>query len=132
MALLGNIDDLRADAVASVDGIPLEIGAGRTIWVKRAGGHNREWSLGLAEVGETIPGLDAMENADRTFTLNATVAAQRLISRWQGFEDLAGEEIDYSPEAGFELFEAAPDILDEVLALALNRAAYSLQTDADL
>ena len=130
MPLLGNIADLQSDRTLSVDGIPIDLGAGRRVWVKRAGGHNREWSLGLAEVAEAIPGLDDLDPAERTFRLNSQVAAERLNSKWEGFEDPAGNPVDYSVEAGLELLSEAPDILDEILATAMNRAAYALEADA--
>lgn len=130
MPLLGNIEDLKSDRALSVDGIPVDLGAGRKLWVKRAGGHNREWSLGLAEVAETLPDLDAMEPAERQTTLNIQVAAERLISKWEGFEDESGAAVEYSVAAGVELLTEVPEILDDVLATALNRAAYQLEADA--
>ena len=130
MPILGNIQDLKTDRALSVDGIPIDLGGGRKIWVKRAGGHNREWALGLAEVAETLPGLDAMEPAARQTTLNIQVAAERLISKWEGFQDESGAPVEYSVAAGVELLTEMPDILDDVLATALNRAAYQLEADA--
>ena len=125
--MLGTIDDLETDRTASIDGVPLEVGAGRTIWVRRAGGHNRTWALGLAEAAEELD--DSLDTEAQGYELNKRVAAERLIARWEGFEDADGNEVQFSAELGRELFDRAPDILQEVLTLAMSRDAYQLAED---
>jgi hypothetical protein len=85
--------------------------------------------MGLAEVADSIPGLDALEEGERAARLNAEVAACKLVARWEGFTDDKGKPMEYTRELGVELFEAAPDVLDEVLGLAMNKSAYALARD---
>ena len=125
--MLGNIRDLETDRFASVEGVPLEIGSGRTLWVRRAGGHNRTWALGLAEAAEELD--DSLDTEAQGYELNKRVAAERLVSRWEGFEDESGKDVEYSAELGRELFDRAPDVLQEVLTLAMSRDAYQLSED---
>ena len=125
--MLGNIRDLETDRFASVEGVPREIGSGRTLWVRRAGGHSRTWALGLAEAAEELD--DSLDTEAQGYELNKRVAAERRGSRWEGFEDESGKDVEYSAELGRELFDRAPDVLQEVLTLAMSRDAYQLSED---
>jgi len=132
MSRFGNIADLCHDRARSVDGVPLDLGGGRSIRVRRAGGHNRLWSSELARAlaahrDEIAGGALSPELA---IELDREVIARACVASWAGFVDDQGGPVACDVDAVLELFEAAPDVYERVRSLALDGEAYRL-TPAD-
>ena len=130
MGFLGNIDDLALDEAKSLEGVPLELGAGRVIWVKQAGGHNRAIAWQGSAIAERMePELEPLEARERDYRIHRAITAELIVARWEGFESATGEPVEYSPEAALELFTASPDTLAQVQEMASSTDAYRLARD---
>lgn len=130
MGLLGNIDDLATDEKKSREGVPLDLGGGRVLWVRQAGGHNRALAWQGSEVAERLADeLEALEVRERDYIVHRAITAELLIDRWQGFTDEKGEPVDYTAAAALELFSASPETLARVQELAASDDAYRLDRD---
>ena len=130
MGLLGNVSDLAIDEKRSLEGVPLDLGAGRRLWVRQAGGHNRAVVWRGSEIAERLaPELKGLETRERDYVVHRAITAELLIAKWEGFKDDKGKAIDYSPEAALELFSLSPDTLGAVQELAASDDAYRLQRD---
>ena len=130
MGILGNIADLSVDEKKSTEGVPLELGRGRTLWVRQAGGHNRAMIWEAAEVAERLADeLEGLEPRERDYVTHRAITAELLVARWAGFKDEKGKPLDYTPAAGLELFSASPDTLSAVQDLSTSGDAYRLERD---
>lgn len=125
---LTNIEDLATDEKLSTDGAPLDLGSGRTIWVRRMGGHNREFQYIFArKLVERGAALEKMQPQDRA-AMELEIFVEHIVSRWAGFETEEGEA-PCTPELVRELFEQCPDIYDRVREKAVDEEAYRLPAD---
>jgi hypothetical protein len=130
LSSLGNIADLSVDETKSLDGIPLDLGLGRVLWVRQAGGLNRAVAWKGSEIAEELETeLSGMHPRERDYHLHMEISARLLVARWEGFEDAAGSPLDYSPTLGLELFRASPETLSRVQELATSADAYRLAED---
>jgi hypothetical protein len=130
MGLLGNVDDLATDEQKAIGGVPLDLGAGRIIYVRQAGGLNREAAWKASGIAERMaPELEALDPRERDYRIYRQVSAELMVARWEGFTDPKGAEAPYSAEAALELFTASPETLEEVNKLATSPDAFRLATD---
>ena len=107
-----NVEDWQSSRAREREGVPCDIGKGRTIIVRRAGTRNRAYMAGLVAV--SAEDLHAIE---RLF-------AETIVCGWQGLRDERGAEVAYSVDACVELFEQCPDLADFVARFANERANY--------
>ena len=128
--LLGNIDDLTTDEKKSCDGVPLDLGQGRRLWIRQAGGHNRALGWRGAEVAEgLVDTLEGLDDRERDYIVHRAITAELLVARWEGFTDTKGNPVEYSPAAGLELFSASPETLASAQELSTSGDAYRLAAD---
>ena len=116
----GNLNDWHSELTLEAAGVPVDIGQGRVLLVKRTGSRNREL-------------MAAVEANDAdTFDGQARIAARALLVGWRGLTDEAGAEIPFSEATAEALFQFAPDLLDTVMRAAHERARFSgEQMEAD-
>ena len=128
---LSNIDDLTSDRKLSMDGCPLDLGGGRVIWVRQAGGHNRSYlTCAGAEVIDLRKILPDGEDPSPDVWQEslARIMAATLVDRWEGFE-IDGAQVVYTTELGLELFAKSPDTFDRGWALATEAERFRLEAD---
>lgn len=125
---LTNIGDLATDEKLSQDGVPLDLGEGRVLWVRRAGGHNREFAYVLARNLAAQDESYASMSAEARAALELRVFSECMVSRWQGFETDDGEA-PCTPDLVRDLFESAPDVYEKVREKAADEEAYRLPAD---
>jgi hypothetical protein len=113
----GNVGDWHTSVAKSANGVPLDLGEGRTLLVKRAGTRNRAFMAAVATI-------DVNDDA-----ASRAVYARTVVAGWSGFNDEAGNPIPFSPEACIELFDYAPEIFDLMWLFAAQRANFR---DAEL
>ena len=125
---LKNIDDLATDEKLSVDGVPLDLGKGRTLWIRRAGGHNRQFGYVVARNLAAMGGDYEAMSLEAQQSLEQRVFAECIVARWEGFEDEVGPA-ECTPENVRELFELSPDVYEKVRNVAMDEEAYRLSAD---
>lgn len=108
----GNVTDWHTNVERAKTGVPLDLGNGRTLIVKRAGSRNREFMAAIA-------GIDTGDDAALY-----DVCARTLIVGWHGIEDENGSDIEFSTEACLELFRFAPEIADAAFMFAAARSNF--------
>jgi hypothetical protein len=109
----GNFNDFHSDVRREVEGVPMDLGEGRTLIVRRSGTRNREFLAAVA-------GIDPQERAAQI-----EVMARTIVCGWHGVKDRNGQEIPYSFDACKALFEFAPDLLDSVAVFAVERGNFA-------
>ena len=108
----------------------LELPGDLSLTVRQAGGHNRSFAFGVSELAGRMNGeLAGLDEDEKTYRVNRRLAAERLVSGWSGFVDENAEPLEFSPEAVEELFNRAPQILDQVLALAMDADRFRVDDD---
>jgi hypothetical protein len=116
MTRFGNMGDLHTVPSLEVDGAPLDLGEGRVLMVRRAGGRNRTFLAAMSGVNDSTPTRELAQAVSRA-----------LLAGWSGILDQDGNALDYTPELAAELLEYAPDLIDRVVAFAAERANYAEQ-----
>lgn len=116
----GNLDDWKTDPRAVTTGMPLDLGRGRTIYVRRAGTVSREFVAACA--ARSAAGVDPDDPAEQM-----ALYARSVVVNWSGIVDATGAEIPYSPETAVELFTAFPEIWALVWPFANSRANFVMQ-----
>ena len=109
---VANVSDWMTDEELVRNGAPLELGDGRTLYVKRAGARNRAYFAARAEVDD---------DDERGL---ARVYARTIVCGWAGFKDATGATVPWSPEECAEVFEAAPEIFAAVVMFSAVRANF--------
>lgn len=109
---VANVEDWRSDPELCKSGAPLDLGKGRTLYVRRFGQRNREFMVAAA-------GMDSKDEAAQM-----RLYARTLVAGWSGFNDKDGNAVPFSVEECFELFRAAPEIFDAVHAFSVARANF--------
>jgi hypothetical protein len=108
----GNLNDWHTDPEKCTQGVPLNLGEGRTLLVRRGGTRNRDFMAAVAGV----------DPADEVATQQ--VYARTVVAGWSGILDDKAEPIPFSPEACLELFHYAPEIFDAVWLFAAQRGNF--------
>jgi hypothetical protein len=129
--MFANIDDWQSDRGLESEGVPLDLGKGRSITLRRAGGSNKAFMVAVAEVirrviGERNP--EDVPDAEIDEDLKS-VYADRIVVGWHGFKDADGDDIPYSRENFLELMNLAPDMWLRVRASANTREMFQGQKD---
>ena len=121
-----NISDWQTDSRLEVDGVPVDLGKGRGIFVKRAGGANRDFKVALADVLRQVVGdRDPAEVPDEEIDpALIKLYADHVVIGWRGFIDENDQDIPYTPAAFVELMGLAPDIWIEVRTHAKQRESF--------
>ena len=109
----GNLNDWHTDPALELQGVPLDLGAGRSLIVRRAGTRNREFSVAVVGIDVT----DAQRMGE--------VLARTVVIGWCGITDDHGEPIPFSPDACVAMFEWAPDVYEKVARFATERANFA-------
>jgi hypothetical protein len=112
---IANVSDWRTDPQRSINGAPLDLGEGRTIYVRRAGTRNRDFMAAMV-------GIDTEDEAALR-----QIVARTLLASWSGFLDTEGAEVAFSAEECVALFEACPELFDRIWIFASQRANFQTQ-----
>lgn len=108
----GNMGDWFSDAKKCRNGVPCDIGEGRTILVKRAGTMNRAYLA--AAIGVDMDDAAAL----------AKLVAGTLVYGWEGVLDADGKPMPFSPDACESLFAQAPELCSVIFFFANARRHY--------
>lgn len=112
---IANVTDWRTDAEKIAHGVPLDLGAGRSIIVKRAGTRNRDFMADVVRVNtEAEPEVMACY-------------ARTVVVGWVGMKDADGADVPYTVDNCVDLFKDCPEIFDRVQGFASSRANYSAE-----
>ncbi|MBA60024.1 MAG: hypothetical protein CMQ40_12750 [Gammaproteobacteria bacterium] len=117
----GNLGDYSFNRDASENGTPIDLGQGRVLFVRQAGGFNRRFDhLVATRAGERalFEISDPIEQRLEWDRLNIEVAAEALIAGWEGIEDADGQAVEFSVAAALELLSQHPRLAELVLSEA--------------
>jgi hypothetical protein len=129
--MFANINDWQSDTQLESDGVPLDLGKGRTMILRRAGGANRAFMVSLSEVirrvvGERDPA--DVPDAEIDDDLKA-LYANHVVVGWRGFKDEGGDDVPFTRENFLELMRLAPDMWVRVRATANTRETFQAAKD---
>lgn len=121
-----NIEDWQSNPKLEVDGVPIDLGRSRVLYVRRAGGANRAFTVALAEclrrvIGEREPEDVPDEEVDEELK---ALYAEHVVCGWDGFIGEDDKPVPYSKAAFLELIALAPDIWIKVRAFAKTRDSF--------
>lgn len=132
MTRFANLREFTVDRDLSAGGARLELGGGRWISVRQAGGFNRRFehahAMALRERG-IFDLEDELERRLASDEVSVEVAAQCLVVSFGGFLDENGAEIEPTPEAVRELLTDHPAIFDLVMTFAYREGNFRRQAD---
>lgn len=130
----GNVDDIRTDPKLELEGVDLDLGKGRFITIRRAGGANRAYNAALMKAlrkqgrsGLADPTPEVIEDATRRALIDTVVLG------WRGFLDVEGNEVPFTKANLAALFDQVPDILDKVREMSASASLFrqdDLENDA--
>ncbi len=108
----GNIADLIADEDAERNGIEYDLGRGRVIICRRAGGANRLYEAAVSSVlarkrEENGWGSGYKLTEDESREVLEEAFCETVFVNWRGFKDTSENEIPYSPEAALQFIRLA-------------------------
>lgn len=118
----GNLDDWRTDPDKVRNGVPFDLGQGRTLLVRRANLYDRELQAHFEQI-----------DSKDTAAVQA-VFARHLVAGWSGIRDADGNDIPFTVDNCLALFAFAPDVWEQLQRFAMNRANYGVnkaQGDVD-
>ena len=116
----GNLDDWKTDPRAQTTGVPLDLGRGRLLYIRRAGTVSREFVAAIA--ARQAAGVDP-DDPDEQMALYA----RSVVVGWEGITDGAGEPIPFTSSACLELFRAFPEVWALVWPFANSRSNFRAQ-----
>ncbi len=126
-----DLDDLvEFDVAGSRDGHPLDIGHGRVLHVRRAGGHNGAYKFACWGVQEEH--ADELEAAAKDskakhgevlYRCEQIVAARQLVASWN-LTKADGSLAPCTEEAVLHLFEQVPGVFEQVQTMSGNDEEY--------
>lgn len=116
----GNLEDWKTDPRAGTTGMPLELGQGRRLFIRRAGTVSREFVAACA--ARSAAGIDPDDPEEQM-----VLYARSVVVGWEGITDANDAAIPYSSEACIELFRAFPEIWALVWPFANSRANFRAQ-----
>lgn len=127
-----NLQEFAPDRELSINGARLELGQGRVLFVRQAGGYNRRFEH-LTAIRARQRGMDAhteeLEARLLADEIAIQVAAECLIAGWEGLVDADGEPIECTPESTLELLQEHPHVAERVVAFAYHEENYRRQAD---
>lgn len=132
----GNVADLLTDPDMETTGVDLDLGEGRHIYVRRAGGSNKAYGTRLSAAMKPYKfqidqGTVSEETSKKVLY---AVAAETLVVGWAGFKDDQDNEIPFSKDACVQLFYDVPDMYTYVMQTATSAGLYrkeQLKQDAE-
>lgn len=127
-----NLQDFTYDRERSLEGVKLELGEGRWISVRQAGGFHRRFQTELERrmLLANVAGLEDRTQAELVAArITLELAAELLVSGWGGFVDDDGEPIECAPDAALECLEQHPDLAELVIGFAYSRENYRRQAE---
>lgn len=116
----GNLDDWKIDPRSLTTGVPLDLGRGRSLFIRRAGTVSREFVAACA--ARQSAGVDP-DDPDEQMVLYA----RSVVVGWAGIVDSAGQPIPFTSEACLELFRAYPEVWALVWPFANSRSNFRTQ-----
>lgn len=121
-----NISDWQSNTDLEAGGVPVDLGKGRAILVKRAGGSNRAFKVALADELRLMMGdREASEVSEAELDpVLRKLYADHVVLGWSGFVDENDAPISFSPAAFLELMDLAPDMWIEVRTHAKQRESF--------
>ena len=125
----GVLGDFALDRTASTEGARLDLGDGRYVLVRQAGGHNRRYDHLVAMRSRERGVIELADELEQRLAWDRVcleVAAEVLVAGWGG---PGLEEIEFSPEAALELLEGHPAIFERVHAFAYAEENYRRSAD---
>jgi hypothetical protein len=97
--------------------MPLDLGRGRLLYIRRAGTVSREFVAAVA--GRASAGVDPDDPEEQM-----RLYARSVVVGWEGIVDAGDAPIPYTAEACIELFRAYPEIWALVWPFANSRANF--------
>jgi hypothetical protein len=124
--MFSNINDWQSDKQLELDGVPLDVGRGRVLYLRRAGGANRAFMVALAEVLRRVMGdRDPADVPDMEIDGELqTIYAEHVVVGWRGFKGDDGEDVPYTRANFLKLMELAPDLWGRVRSTANTRESF--------
>lgn len=127
-----NLREFAPDRKASLEGAALDLGGGRVVYVRQAGGHHRRFehvcALRMRERG-VIEMADELEQRVAADEVAVEVAAEVLIAGWDGLVDVDGQPVECTPEAALELVQRHPAIADRIVRFAYGEENFRRSAD---
>lgn len=119
----GNIADLQTNTRLELGGIRYDLGRGRYLTVRRAGGSNHDFSDALRKAMRPHElGIRLNKLSDRTANeIMMDVFAKTVVINWGGFLDPEGKPIRFSEENAVAFFRAAPDEFRRLQDVCMDR-----------
>jgi hypothetical protein len=129
--MFANINDWQSDTALEVEGVPLDLGRGRTMVLRRSGGANRAFTVALAELIRRVMGeRDPADVPDSEIDEDLkSLYASHVVVAWRGFKDDDGDDVPYTRENFLELMRLAPDMWTRVRSTANSREHFQAQQD---
>jgi hypothetical protein len=127
----GNLTDWQSDPQMELDGVPLDIGRGRAIHIRRAGGANRAFLVAYGALIAKLAGDRGDPEKVAMAQLNEglpSLFAEHVVTGWSGIKDDAGEPIPYSAEAFLLLVKECPDLWMRIRAQADQRERFQRES----
>ena len=127
-----NLREFAPDRGLSLNGAELDLGDGRVICVRQAGGFNRRFEH-LCAMRTRQRGVhdlaDELEQRIAADEIAIAVAAECLVAGWVGLLDEEGEPIACTPETALELLQGHPEIADRVVRFAYREENFRRAAD---
>jgi hypothetical protein len=126
--MLTNCGDLLIDRKLSLEGLPLDLGGGRVLWVAQAGGFNREWAVLFSSLSGEPP-REGEGQEERGERILGALISQTLVTRWTGFECDCHGEAPLDPEHVADLVGNSPKVRERIMVQATTEEDYRLARD---
>jgi len=125
---MGIYDIFGTSKELETNGTPLKFGD-TTIYVKRAGGHNREYKKTLAEKTREFLKNNGVITADDAEVIIAEVYAETIIAGWDNLTDKSGTIIEYNKENCTKLLLDLPDLVEAIEKVITNISYFQKDED---
>lgn len=122
----GNLQDWQSDTELELQGIALDIGQGRTINIRRAGGANRAFLVAYGATITRLAGDRDPESIAAALLADEMPAlfADHVVIGWDGIEDDSGAPVPYSKDAFLQLARECPDLWLRIRSQADQRERF--------
>lgn len=127
-----NLQEFAPDRERSMNGARLDLGGGRVLIVRQAGGFNRRFEHLTAMRARQRGMVDVTDELEQRLTADEIaiqVAAECLIAGWEGLCDDAGEPVPCTPEATLELLQEHPELAERVVVFAYHEENFRRRAD---
>lgn len=131
-----NLSDWAVDPALEQQGVIIDLGRGRTLTIRRAGGSNRAYQVKLGELASRHRGPHGTLTLEEAEAENLMIEAyaETVVIGWQGIE-ADGQPLRFAPANCAQLLRAFPEIWRRVREEAekvANFRASELEADADV